>query len=903
MQSQFDGFFFTLANTEYFEDFRNYQPTDELIEVAKRHLPSTQELKREGIWVYYEPDEYSLPSQGWKIHISGTILTAVEILERLVPAFVEEQVAFKFAVDMTVTELINNKNWSRGSSGKFMTVYPKDEEHFKKVIERAYVETDGLQGPYILSDKRYKDSKVVFYRYGAFKALRIMNVYGEKIPAIAAPDGTLIPDERRPCFHLPPWVRPPFEEEPVNGKTNGGNGQAMLLHDRYAIKNAIKFSNAGGIYKATDTRTGKIVIIREARPHISVSKSGRDAFYLLEKEARILKKLEHTGYVPQFIDLFDEWEHKFLVEEFLEGINLFHHTLENVIDYTYLEQMDAPAFTRAIVDLIEKLANAIQVIHNAGIILRDFTNNNAIVSPDGKITFIDFEMAFDVTEDVAVYGGTMGFASPQQLMRERPTFADDYYALGALIFDALVLNVRYLTLNPKGLNRMLDQLIRGMKLPDVVKDIILGLMDEDVETRWTPQQALQALKQSESCAETTCVEENGGDIKAEVEATVEGVTSYILNNADFQRDDRLWPSNPRVFYTNPLGLMYGATGTAYYLERALNYVPDNILEWINKRLDSNTKYPPGLYNGMGGISWFMLDVGHEDKAVELLRAAYRPEHIFELPDILCGAAGWGFSNLYLWTKTGEREFLDRAVEVGQYLLKTAKLDFSGYYWENNKEVYYGFAHGATGIATFLLYLYLAEGSSCFLETARKALDFDLNKGVLIADRLVWVRSQSETGGGKYPHWRFGTAGVGAALIRFYAATGEQRYKDLAETCARSCTSKYSNKIWQTYGLAGQGELLLDMYQFLGEEKYLDQAYELTKGILLYRIDRPDGIAFPGLELLRISCDYGTGMAGTGIYLHRLLHPHLPRVFMIDHLLPAKTQEDKNAESELEACVS
>ena len=280
MQSQFDGFFFTLANPEYFEDFRHYKPTDELIEVAKTHLPSTVQLKHDGIWVYCEPQEYSLPNQGWKIHISGTILTAVEILEKLVPVFIEEEVAFKFAADLMVTELINHKNWSRGSSGKFMTIYPRDEEHFRKVIERAYVDTTGLKGPYILSDKRYKDSKVVFYRYGAFKSLRIMNVYGEKIPAIASPDGKLIPDERRPFFHLPPWVRPPFQEETVTGNGSGGGGQALLLHDRYAIKKAIKFSNAGGIYKATDTRTGKIVIIREARPHISVSKSGR--VYLFE---------------------------------------------------------------------------------------------------------------------------------------------------------------------------------------------------------------------------------------------------------------------------------------------------------------------------------------------------------------------------------------------------------------------------------------------------------------------------------------------------------------------------------------------------------------------------------------------------------------------------------------------
>jgi serine/threonine protein kinase len=901
MQSQFDGFFFTRLNTEYFEDFRHYKPTDELAQVVKDYLPPDRLLKHDGIWIYCEPKDYPLPAQGWKIHISATILNAVETLEKLVPAFVEEGVGFKFAADLAVTELINHKNWSRGSSGKFITVYPKDEEHFKKVIERAYESTRGLNGPYVLSDKRYKDSKVVYYRYGGFKSLRMMNVYGEQIPAIVSPDGKLIPDERRPFFRLPAWVRSPLQEDPPNGSALAG-GQTTLLNNRYSIKKAIKFSNTGGIYKAIDTKTGKVVIIREARPQISVSKSGRDAFYLLEKEARILKKLAHTGHVPQFVELFSEWEHLFLAEEFLEGTNLFHHTLENVIDYTYLDTMDAPTFSRSLLELIEKLATALQTIHDAGLILRDFTNNNTIITPDGQIKFIDFEMAYDVSEDVAVYGGTPGYASPQQVENKRPTFADDHYALGALIFDALLLNVQYLTLNPQGLNRMLDELVHEMKLPRVVKDIILGLMDEDVERRWSPERALQALKRGEGYAVEVRGERSHRDIRAEIEATVEGVTNYILKNAQFERADRLWPSNPRVFYTNPLSLLYGAAGTAYYLQRVLNCVPEDVIEWITRRLDDN-KCPPGFYNGLGGISWFMLDAGREDKAVELLRASYKPEHVFGLPDIMCGAAGWGFANLYCWTKTGESEFLERAVEVGNYLLRAAQLDFSGYYWENNKEVYYGFAHGASGIATFLLYLYLAEGSSCFLEAGKRALDFDLNKGVLLNDRLVWVRSRSEAGGAKSPHWRFGSAGVGAAVIRFYAATGEQRYKDLAETCALACTSKFSNKIWQAYGLAGHGELLLDMYQFLGDDKYLDLAYDLTRGILLYRMDRPDGVAFPGLELLRISCDYGTGMAGTGIYLHRLLHPHLPRVFMIDHLLPEKARKVKSDELLLEKCIS
>jgi hypothetical protein len=40
--------------------------------------------------------------------------------------------------------------------------------------------------------------------------------------------------------------------------------------------------------------------------------------------------------------------------------------------------------------------------------------------------------------------------------------------------------------------------------------------------------------------------------------------------------------------------------------------------------------------------------------------------------------------------------------------------------------------------------------------------------------------------------------------------------------------------------------------------------------MLFAIEKPTGIVFPGEELLRISTDYGTGSAGTGTFFHRLI---------------------------------
>ena len=63
---------------------------------------------------------------------------------------------------------MTSKNSGRGASGKFMAIYPSNEEHFTAIIQALDQATAGIAGPYILSDRRYRDNKVLFYRYGGF---------------------------------------------------------------------------------------------------------------------------------------------------------------------------------------------------------------------------------------------------------------------------------------------------------------------------------------------------------------------------------------------------------------------------------------------------------------------------------------------------------------------------------------------------------------------------------------------------------------------------------------------------------------------------------------------------------------------------------------------------------------
>jgi hypothetical protein len=67
-----------------------------------------------------------------------------------------------------------------------------------------------------------------------------------------------------------------------------------------------------------------------------------------------------------------------------------------------------------------------------------------------------------------------------------------------------------------------------------------------------------------------------------------------------------------------------------------------------------------------------------------------------------------------------------------------------------------------------------------------------------------------------------------------------------------------------------GESLLDMYFLTGEPFYMKKAQQKATQILMYRIEQPKGIAFPGRYLFKISHDYGVGGAGIGLFLNRLV---------------------------------
>ena len=190
---------YSIASREFFESLDHYQLiSNDFHNLVHEILPPDWQVRRTKAWFFCSPPVLLSRTQGWKIHLSATLADAPHVLAASVSVLVTQRVPFKFVVDPCILSRLNSKDWPRSGSGKFVTVYPKDDEQFLVLLDKLTLATTGFKGPCILSDRRYNDSSTVYYRYGSFAARYRLRVDGYRMPMLTAPDGSEIPEGRHP---------------------------------------------------------------------------------------------------------------------------------------------------------------------------------------------------------------------------------------------------------------------------------------------------------------------------------------------------------------------------------------------------------------------------------------------------------------------------------------------------------------------------------------------------------------------------------------------------------------------------------------------------------------------------------------------------------------------------------
>lgn len=243
---------YALLNPKFYEPLDRYQARNDLVQLVEPLIPIDWSVRQIGIWQQVLNPFNKVRIQGWKIHVSATLSNCEEILKIAASICIRHSTAFKFACDKWMLIQMNSRRWNRGGAGKFMTIYPASDDDFENLLKELYIHLKDFEGPYILSDIRYKNCKVLYYRYGAITGLDHLSYDGSRIPMIVYPDGIPKPDIRTPYFNPPNWVTDPCKE-----KEKEEDVDPVIKDGKYVIIQALAFSNAGGVYLAFDAETGQ----------------------------------------------------------------------------------------------------------------------------------------------------------------------------------------------------------------------------------------------------------------------------------------------------------------------------------------------------------------------------------------------------------------------------------------------------------------------------------------------------------------------------------------------------------------------------------------------------------------------------------------------------------------------
>jgi serine/threonine-protein kinase len=203
----------------------------------------------------------------------------------------------------------------------------------------------------------------------------------------------------------------------------------------YRILEKIGAGGQGTVYKATDTKLGRVVVVKVLPPELTVKEANLKRF---EREARLASALDHPNICTIF-DLNDIEGVHFIAMQFVEGKNV--RELVN----------GRPLDLRSALSIGIQVCDALDAAHARGIIHRDIKAGNVMVTPNGQVKVLDFGLAklmdaegvgpggihhTDLTE-VGIPYGTATYAAPEQAKGERVDARADIFSTGVLLYEML----------------------------------------------------------------------------------------------------------------------------------------------------------------------------------------------------------------------------------------------------------------------------------------------------------------------------------------------------------------------------------------------------------------------------------------------------------------------------------
>jgi eukaryotic-like serine/threonine-protein kinase len=260
---------------------------------------------------------------------------------------------------------------------------------------------------------------------------------------------------------------------------------AGTLIGQYRVIEAIGGGGMGVVYKAEDTKLGRLVALKFLPENLATDALALERF---QREARAASALNHPN-ICTIYNIEEYHRRQFIAMEYLDGRTLRHHILGRALPLDEVSRLGI------------QIAEALSAAHSKRVVHRDIKPGNIVVTASGLVKVLDFGLAKLIAAEGGLaptksltathtVSGTLPYMSPEQLRGREVDARTDIYALGVVLYE---ISTGRRPFTAELMAQLVDDILNtpapppralNASIPPKLEEIILKCLEKDPEVRY-----------------------------------------------------------------------------------------------------------------------------------------------------------------------------------------------------------------------------------------------------------------------------------------------------------------------------------------------------------------------------------------------------------------------------------